>query len=72
MGFMVLGSIACYIPPVVLTIVEISGVINESEYFKLLLQPISITFGLFQSLVNPIIMSLRLKYIRDGIKNKLK
>ena len=72
LGMLVLVSILFYCPRIVAMIIE--GVKKEeftSEKTFLSLH-ITLFFIHVQSLVNPLIMSLRLSYIRKGVKKKLK
>ncbi|XP_020908018.1 histamine H2 receptor [Exaiptasia diaphana] len=60
-----------YIPFMIVAAIEAVGGKDVTREFKYLSSPVCITFLQLQSLINPIIMTLRLSYIRQGIKNKL-
>lgn len=71
MAMMVIASVILYSPLIVVLIVETLFGRNVTDSFKYLAQVTSMSFVFFQSLVNPLIFSLRLSYIRKGVKNKL-
>ncbi|KAK3741765.1 hypothetical protein QZH41_002171 [Actinostola sp. cb2023] len=71
MSMLVLASVLFYSPVIITAIIKAIEGKNVPGDFKYISQPIYATFIYLQSLVNPLIMSLRLSYIRQGVKNKL-
>ncbi|XP_031567958.1 D(1)-like dopamine receptor [Actinia tenebrosa] len=70
LGLIVLASVACLCPILVLKIVgAVKG--NWSDDFRYISQGIYVTFFHLQSLINPIIYSLRLSDIRTGVAKRL-
>lgn len=64
-------SVLFYAPLIVVFAVKAVMGDNVKSDFKYIAMPIGVTFIHLQSLINPIVMSLRLSYIRNQIKNKL-
>ncbi|KXJ17236.1 Trace amine-associated receptor 7b [Exaiptasia diaphana] len=71
MTVLVGSMVAFYIPFMIVAVIEAVWGNDVTREFKFLKGPVCATFLHLQSLINPIIMSLRLSYIRQGIKNKL-
>ena len=71
MSLMVLASVILYCPFIAVTIVQSIKGKEVTHDFKYIATTTSVLFINLQSLVNPIIFSLRLSYIREGVKNKL-
>ncbi|XP_020904608.1 trace amine-associated receptor 7e [Exaiptasia diaphana] len=71
MSMLVVLSILFYSPFIIITVIDALDGKDVTSDFGYISAPISITFIHLQSLINPIIMSLRLSYIRQGIKNKV-
>ena len=71
MTILVVLSILFYIPSTIVTVIQVVKGEDETSDFQYLTMPICTTFTHLQSLINPIIMSLRLSYIRQAIKNKV-
>ena len=71
MTMLVVFSVLFYTPFIIGTAIEFVNGKEVTSDFKYIAWPICSTFVNIQSLINPIIMSLRLSYIRQGIKNKL-
>ncbi|KXJ06326.1 hypothetical protein AC249_AIPGENE13514 [Exaiptasia diaphana] len=69
MGVLVLASILLYCPYIINTILLATIVVDRSSLIST--PGFDVTFIHLQSLLNPIIVSLRLSYIREGVKNKL-
>ncbi|KXJ14917.1 Trace amine-associated receptor 7h [Exaiptasia diaphana] len=63
--------VAFYIPFMIVAVIEAVWGKDVTREFKYLSAAVCLTFLQLQSLINPIFMSLRLSYIRQGIKNKL-
>ncbi|KAK3730265.1 hypothetical protein QZH41_005248 [Actinostola sp. cb2023] len=70
-GMLVLATVLFYCPLIISAIIEAIKGKDVTDDFKYISQPIYATFVYLQSLVNPLIMSLRLSYLRQGVKNKL-
>ena len=70
-SMLVLATVLFYCPLVITAIIEAIKGKDVTDDFKYISQPIYATFIYLQSLVNPLIMSLRLSYLRQGVKNKL-
>jgi len=70
---MLVLAIVLFYCPFIITAAIIEAIKGKDvpDDFKYISQPIYITFAYLQSLVNPLIMSLRLSYLRQGVKNKL-
>ena len=71
MSLMVLASVILYCPFMAVMITRAIEGKEVTNDFKYIAPDISIIFVNLQSLVNPIIFSLRLSYIHEGVKNKL-
>lgn len=71
MGVMVIASVILYSPLIVVIIIETLFGPNVTDSFKYISQVTATSFVFFQSLANPLIFSLRLSYIRRGVKGKL-
>ena len=71
MTILVVLSILFYTPFLIVTVIEALNGKDVTSDFQYIASPICITFVHLQSLINPIIMSLRLSYIRQAIKNKV-
>ena len=71
MTILVVLSILFYTPFLIVTVIEALNGKDVTSDFQYIASPICTTFLHLQSLINPIIMSLRLSYIRQGIKNKV-
>ncbi|KXJ08246.1 hypothetical protein AC249_AIPGENE12521 [Exaiptasia diaphana] len=68
-GLLVIASIILYCPNIINAILLAN---NGGDRSSLILNPgFDVTFIHLQSLLNPIIVSRRLSYIREGVKNKL-
>ncbi|KAK3737847.1 hypothetical protein QZH41_004787 [Actinostola sp. cb2023] len=70
-SMLVLTSVLFYCPLIITVIIEAIKGKDVSDDFKYIARPIYESFIYLQSLVNPLIISLRLSYIRQGVKNKL-
>ncbi|XP_028519332.1 histamine H2 receptor-like [Exaiptasia diaphana] len=70
-SILVIASILFYVPVVVVTVIQAIEGSDVTDDFKYISAPICATFLHLQSLINPILVSLRLSYIRTSIKNKL-
>ncbi|KAK3702396.1 hypothetical protein QZH41_007470 [Actinostola sp. cb2023] len=70
-GMLVLATVFFYCPFIISAIIEAIKGKDVTDDFKYISQPIYLTFVYLQSLVNPLLMSLRLSYLRQGLKNKL-
>ena len=64
-------SILFYTPFIIVTVIQAVTDKDVTSDFNFIAMPICATFVHLQSLINPIIMSLRLSYIRQGIKNQV-
>lgn len=71
MILVVLATFLLYCPYITVVIIEFSKGKFTTNDFQYISHPIGATFIHLQSLVNPIVISLRLSYIREGIKSKL-
>ena len=71
MVLMVLASVLLYLPIIIVTIIETIEGKEVTADFKYISIHISLLFIYLQSLINPIIFSFRLTYIREGLKKKL-
>lgn len=71
LGFLALASVFFYLPTFIIKIIGVTKGKEWNEDFKYISQHIFLTFLHLQSLVNPLILSLRLSYIRAGVKKKL-
>ncbi|XP_020915274.1 histamine H2 receptor [Exaiptasia diaphana] len=71
MTMLVALSFLFYAPLIVTAVIEATKGKDVTNDFQFIAGPICISFVNLQSLINPIIMALRLSYIRQGIKNKL-
>ncbi|XP_028516693.1 histamine H2 receptor [Exaiptasia diaphana] len=69
MGVLVLASILLYCPYIINAILLANNGGDRSNFIST--PGFAATFIHLQSLLNPIIVSLRLSYIREGVKNKL-
>ncbi|XP_031562125.1 adenosine receptor A3-like [Actinia tenebrosa] len=70
LGLIVLASVACMCPIIILKIVKaVKG--NFDDDIKYISHGIYFTFLNFQSIINPIIYSLRLSPIRSGVTKRL-
>ncbi|KXJ21526.1 hypothetical protein AC249_AIPGENE782 [Exaiptasia diaphana] len=69
MGLLVIASILLYCPFIINTILLATNVVDASSLIST--PGFNVTFIHLQSLLNPIFVSLRLSYIREGVKNKL-
>ncbi|KAK3752307.1 hypothetical protein QZH41_001501 [Actinostola sp. cb2023] len=67
MSMLVLASVLFYSPLFITAIIKAIKGKDVPGDFKYISQPIYATFIYLQSLVNPLIMSLRLSYIRQGV-----
>lgn len=67
----VLATFLLYCPNIVSSIIQLTKGKDITDDFQYISHPISVTSAHLQSLVNPILISLRLSYIREGVKNKL-
>ena len=70
MTMLVVVSVIFYTPFIVVGVIE-AVMAEDMGALKYFAPPICLTFVHLQSLINPIVMSLRLSYIREGIKKKL-
>lgn len=68
MGMLVIASTLCYLPYIITGVVQSTKGKDATDDFQYISFTIGITFAHLQSLVNPMIISLRLSYIRDGVK----
>jgi len=71
MVILVLATFVCYCPIIITVIIETVYGKNVTENFKYIAQAISSTFINIQSLVNPLIVSLRMSDIHTSVKKKL-
>jgi len=72
MVLIVLSTFLFYCPYIINSILLSTKGKNFTDDFKFIYFAIDLTFIHFQSLVNPIVISLRLSYIREGVKNKIR
>lgn len=69
---LVLANVIFYLPLFVTLTIELAAKAEKrTNNFTYIVEPCIRTFGFLQSLVNPIIMSLRMSSIRQGVKKKL-
>lgn len=71
MAVIVIATLVFYCPYIVTAIIQLTKGKDVTDDFQYISFAISGTFIHLQSLVNPIFISLRLSYIREGIKNIL-
>ena len=71
MALLVITTVLFHCPSIVALIIEVAKGKQVTDDFQYIALPIFITFVCLQSLANPLIMSLRLSYIRKGVKKKL-
>ena len=71
MALLVITTVLFYCPGIVSGIIQAAKGKEVTDDFQYIAFPIFVTFIHLQSLVNPLIMSLRLSYIRKGVKKKL-
>ncbi|XP_020910296.1 histamine H2 receptor [Exaiptasia diaphana] len=71
MTILVIASVLFYTPYIIVSVIKATRGTDVTSNFQYVATPICATLIHLQSLINPIIMSLRLSYIRQGIKNKL-
>lgn len=71
MSLIVVATFLFYCPYIITTIIHLTQGKDVTDDFQYLSFTISVTFVHLQSLVNPIVISLRLSYIREEIKNNL-
>jgi len=71
MVVLVMATLVCYCPIIITVIIESVHGKNVTEDFQYIAQGISVTFVSLQSLLNPLIVSLRASNIRAGVKKKL-
>ncbi|KAK3726502.1 hypothetical protein QZH41_003897 [Actinostola sp. cb2023] len=71
MAILVFASILFYCPVMVTLVIQALKGKDVTDDFKYIAYPIYATFGHLQSLVNPLIMSLRMSCVRQGVKKRL-
>lgn len=71
MVILVLVTFVCYCPFIITVIIETVHGKDVTKHFKYIAQVIYITFVNLQSLVNPLVVSLRMSNIRASVKMKL-
>jgi len=71
MALVVLSTFLFYCPHIINSILLSTKGKDFSLHFQFINFPIDSTFIHLQSLVNPIVISLRLSYIREAVKNKV-
>lgn len=67
-SMLVVASILCYCPYIITAVIQSTKGKDVTNDFIYISHPIAATFVHLQSLVNPTILSLRLSYIRKGVK----
>jgi len=70
-GMIVVATILLYCPFIINTAIEFALRESTKDAFQFIAFATELTFVHLQSLVNPIVISLRLSYIREGVKKKL-
>jgi len=70
MIMLVIATFVCYSPLIITAIIETVKGKDVTEDFKFIAQAISVTFINLQSLVNPLIVSLRMSRIRTSVGKK--
>ena len=71
MGMMVVENFLLSIPLITISVIGKVHGIDITPDYQFLAVPICLIFIILQSMVNPIIFSLRLSYIRNGVKRKV-
>jgi hypothetical protein len=71
LGLLAIASVLLYCPSLVIKSIGVTKGKEWNDDFKYTSQQIWLTFVHIQSLINPLILSLRLSYIRAGVIKKL-